>query len=214
MASTKLHYIFDPLCGWCYGAAPLVQAAQDIPNLALVLHAGGMMSGLNRRQIDNQWRDYVMPHDQRIAALTGQTFGDAYYNDLLNDTSAVMDSTPPITAILAAESLGGRGADMLHRIQQGHYVEGRRISDASVLAELATDIGLNRDEFIHAFNATQEISIQHINKSRIFLEKMRGHGFPTFVLQDNQGKLTVLPASEYYGDPSAWTKMLKNSIAH
>lgn len=214
MASTKLHYIFDPLCGWCYGAAPLVQAAQDIPNLALVLHAGGMMSGLNRRQIDNQWRDYVMPHDQRIAALTGQTFGDAYYNDLLNDTSAVMDSTPPITAILAAESLGGRGADMLHRIQQGHYVEGRHISDASVLAELATDIGLNSDEFIHAFNATQEISIQHINKSRIFLEKMRGHGFPTFVLQDNQGKLTVLPASEYYGDPSAWSKMLKMSIAH
>ena len=214
MASTKLHYIFDPLCGWCYGAAPLVQAAQDIPNLALVLHAGGMMSGLNRRQIDNQWRDYVMPHDQRIAALTGQTFGDAYYNDLLNDTSAVMDSTPPITAILAAESLGGRGADMLHRIQQGHYVECRHISDASVLAELATDIGLNSDEFIHAFNATQEISIQHINKSRIFLEKMRGHGFPTFVLQDNQGKLTVLPASEYYGDPSAWSKMLKKSIAH
>ncbi|ATM87205.1 MULTISPECIES: DsbA family protein [Yersinia] len=214
MASTKLHYIFDPLCGWCYGAAPLVQAAQDIPNLALVLHAGGMMSGLNRRQIDNQWRDYVMPHDQRIAALTGQTFGDAYYNDLLNDTSAVMDSTPPITAILAAESLGGRGADMLHRIQQGHYVEDRHISDASVLAELATDIGLNSDEFIHAFNATQEISIQHINKSRIFLEKMRGHGFPTFVLQDNQGKLTVLPASEYYGDPSAWSKMLKKSIAH
>ena len=23
-----LHYIYDPLCGWCYGAKPLVQAAQ------------------------------------------------------------------------------------------------------------------------------------------------------------------------------------------
>lgn len=53
-----------------------------------------MMSGANRRQIDTQWRSYVMPHDKRIAELTGQTFGDNYFNQLLNDTSAIMDSTP------------------------------------------------------------------------------------------------------------------------
>lgn len=31
MTETTLHYIFDPLCGWCYGAAPLVKAAQSLP---------------------------------------------------------------------------------------------------------------------------------------------------------------------------------------
>lgn len=30
-----LHYIFDPLCGWCYGAAPLVEAARTVPGLAV-----------------------------------------------------------------------------------------------------------------------------------------------------------------------------------
>ena len=25
-----LHYIFDPLCGWCYGAKPLIAAAQAV----------------------------------------------------------------------------------------------------------------------------------------------------------------------------------------
>ncbi|PHZ27942.1 DsbA family protein [Yersinia bercovieri] len=213
MAATKLHYIFDPLCGWCYGAAPLVQAAQNIANLTLVLHGGGMMSGANRRQIDSQWRGYVMPHDQRIAQLTGQTFGDAYYNHLLNDTSAVMDSTPPIVAILAAEALAGRGADMLHRIQQAHYIEGRHIAAPEVLAELASDIGLSSDGFIDAFHTAQTTSTQHIAESRALLAKVRGHGFPTFVLQDQQGKMSVLPASDYYGNPSAWAEMLQNSIA-
>ncbi|CFQ33760.1 DsbA family protein [Yersinia bercovieri] len=213
MAATKLHYIFDPLCGWCYGAAPLVQAAQNIANLTLVLHGGGMMSGANRRQIDSQWRGYVMPHDQRIAQLTGQTFGDAYYNHLLNDTSAVMDSTPPIVAILAAEALAGRGADMLHRIQQAHYIEGRHIAAPEVLAELASDIGLNSDGFIDAFHTAQATSTQHIAESRALLAKVRGHGFPTFVLQDQQGKMSVLSASDYYGNPSAWAEMLQNSIA-
>ena len=28
MSSATLHYIYDPLCGWCYGAKPLIQAAQ------------------------------------------------------------------------------------------------------------------------------------------------------------------------------------------
>ncbi|MDO7862492.1 DsbA family protein, partial [Morganella morganii] len=121
MTETTLHYIFDPLCGWCYGAAPLVKAAQSLPGLKIVPHAGGMMTGNNRRQITDEWRNYVIPHDKRIAEMTGQPFGEAYFNGLLRDTTAVMDSEPPITAILAAEKLSGRGLDMLHRIQQAHY---------------------------------------------------------------------------------------------
>ncbi|QHB33744.1 DsbA family protein [Yersinia canariae] len=214
MTATKLHYIFDPLCGWCYGAAPLVQAAQNIPNLVLVLHGGGMMSGANRRQIDSQWRGYVMPHDQRIAQLTGQIFGDDYFNNLLNDTSAIMDSTPPIAAILAADKLTGQGAEMLHRIQHAHYVEGQRIADTPVLTALATEIGLDRDSFINGYNIALAISSQHIAESRALLAKVHGHGFPTFALEDEQGKITPLPASEYYGNPSDWREWLKNIISH
>lgn len=109
MTGTTLHYVLNPLCGWCYGAAPLVQAAKSIPGLTVALHAGGMMTGNNRRQITDEWRNYVIPHDKRIAELTGQTFGEAYFNGLLRDTTAVMDSEPPITAILAAEALGDAG---------------------------------------------------------------------------------------------------------
>ena len=29
-----LHAIYDPLCGWCYAAAPLLAAAREVPGLA------------------------------------------------------------------------------------------------------------------------------------------------------------------------------------
>ncbi|CNF67897.1 DsbA family protein [Yersinia similis] len=212
MFGTTLHYIFDPLCGWCYGAAPLVQTAQNIPGLTLVLHGGGMMSGTNRRQINSQWRSYVMPHDKRIAELTGQTFGDNYFNQLLNDTSAIMDSTPPITAILAAEELAGDGAKMLHRIQLAHYVEGRRIADTPELTVLATDIGLNTEAFINAFNIAQKHAAQHIAESRTLLAKVQGHGFPTFILQDATGTMAVLPAGDYFGNQPGWINRLTNAV--
>src|SRR5437899_7409366 len=79
-----LHYVFDPLCGWCYAAEPLVEAARGVPGLSVEFHGGGMMTGPNRRKITPEWRDYVMPHDHRIAQLSGQPFGAAYFDGLLN----------------------------------------------------------------------------------------------------------------------------------
>src|SRR5579864_5710610 len=98
MSNTTLHYIYDPLCGWCYGAAPLIAAARDI--VTVRLHGGGMMAGRNRRRVTAQWRSLVAHHDQRIALISGQKFGERYTDGLLQDTSVLLDSEPPITAVL------------------------------------------------------------------------------------------------------------------
>ena len=198
-----LHYIFDPLCGWCYGAAPLVEAARAVPGLAVAFHGGGMMTGSNRRQITPEWRGYVLPHDRRIEQLSGQPFGDAYVNGLLNDTTAMMDSAPPITAILAAEVLAGKGLDMLQRVQRAHYVDGLRIADLPVLLALAQELGLDGAAFQaeyarQAGAATQ----QHIDASRALLAQVGGQGFPTFVLDNGSGKLSVIDIGDYLGQPA------------
>ena len=142
-----LHYVYDPLCGWCYGAAPLLDAAQAIDGLAIVLHGGGMMSGANRQSVNDNLRRHVMAHDQRIAQATGQPFGQAYFDGLLRDTGAVFDSTPPTTAILAAQEIAGLGLAMLHLIQHAHYVLGQRVADAGVLAGLAQQLELDAGLF-------------------------------------------------------------------
>jgi putative protein-disulfide isomerase len=207
--AATLHYIYDPLCGWCYAAAPLVEAARSIPGLAIALHAGGMMSGANRRRIDARWRDYVMPHDRRIAQTSGQPFGDAYFDGLLRDTSVVMDSTPPITAILAVQQSSGRGLDMLHRLQRAHYVEGRRIAETPVLGELAADIGLDPVAFNAAMQHVAATSTaRHIEESRTLLSEVGGHGFPTFALQMSDGDRFVLDIAPYLGKPEAWKQHL------
>ena len=211
MTTTTLHYIHDPLCGWCYGAAPLVQAARRLVPVAA--HAGGMMTGSSRRKVSPQLRDYVMPHDRRIAQLSGQTFGTAYTDGLLRDTSATFDSGPPIAAMLAAEQLAGRGLDLLARLQTAHYVEGRRIADAAVLAELAMTVGLQRDAFVAAFEqASGEPTRAHIAASRALLERVGGHGFPTFVLE-REGRFETIDIGPYMGHVDAWTSWLGRCVA-
>ena len=210
-----LHYVFDPLCGWCYAAAPLATAARDVPGLRIALHGGGMMTGANRRAITPQWRACVMPHDRRIAQLSGQPFGAGYFDGLLNDTAAVMDSAPPTTAILAAEQLGGRGLDLLHRLQQAHYVEGRRIADADVLGTLAEDIGLDRAAFDAAFaSLAGGATDRHFAASRALLAEVGGQGFPTFALEHAEGLSTRLDASAFLGRPDAWVAQLGHLISN
>ncbi|WP_018607892.1 DsbA family protein [Uliginosibacterium gangwonense] len=200
-----LHYVFDSLCGWCYAAAPLVDAVRGLDGLQIVLHSGGMMVGEYRQKIDIHWRDYVMPHDLRIAQLTGQPFGEAYFEGLLRDMGAVMDSEPPTTAILAAEELGGHGLDMLHAIQHAHYVDGRRISDLQVLAELAAGLSLDAEAFQRSFvQLSGARTHEHFRASRTLLQELHGQGFPTLALESGEGQIARIDVGDWLGKPEAW----------
>jgi putative protein-disulfide isomerase len=213
MGKPTLHYIFDPLCGWCYGAAPLVEAARTVAGLKIAFHGGGMMTGANRQQITPEWRGYVLPHDMHIAQLSGQTFGGAYTEGLLNDTTAMMDSAPPTTAILAAEALDERGLDMLHRLQRAHYVEGRRIADAPVLRELAAGIGLDARAFEAQYDKLKGKATQaHIADSRAMLERVGGRGFPSFALEDDKGLFATLDTAAWLGQPGEWAAELARIV--
>ena len=211
---TTLHYVFDPLCGWCYGAAPLISAARGVPGLAIVFHAGGMMVGPNRQAVTSQLRDYVMTHDKRIAQLTGQPFGEAYFDGLLCNSDAVLDSAPPSTAILAAEGLAGRGLDLLHRLQRAHYVGGQRITDTAVLVQLAQELGLDATAFSESFERLAGAATErHFAESRKWLARCGGQGFPTIALEQADRRLARLDVGTWLSRTAEWTDYLDEQVS-
>jgi putative protein-disulfide isomerase len=210
MSDPTLHYIHDPLCGWCYGAAPLVRVARD--TLRVQAHGAGMMAGAARRAVTPELRQFVMTHDHRIAQASGQPFGQAYFEGLLRDTGAVLDSAPPITAMLAAAEQDGTGLDMLSRLQQAHYVEGRRIADLAVLEQLAAALGLDVEAFGIAYQRLQGAATQaHIEQSRALLRRIGGQGFPTFALE-REARFTLVDIGPYLGQPEAWRSWLTQQV--
>ena len=209
-ASSVLHYIYDPLCGWCYGAKPLIQAASQV--LPVILHGGGMMAGNNRQFISPSLRNYVMPHDLRIAEYTGQPFGQAYFEGLLRDSSAIFDSAPPTRAVLAAEQLQGRGLEMLGRQQTAHYVEGRRLADVEVLLALAAELGFEPEAFKAAFELNNgAVVAEHFKQSRAFLSRVDGQGFPSLALE-KEGRFSLIDIGPYLGKPEAFVAWLSQSL--
>ncbi|MCK9508372.1 MAG: DsbA family protein [Pigmentiphaga sp.] len=206
MSTLTLHYFYDPYCGWCYGAAPLIDTAASI--LPVRLHAGGMLTGPDRKPLDPAMRSHIESSDQRIEELTGQPFSSLYRSRLLQQPDTVYQSEAPTTAILAAESLSGEALPMLHTLQHLHYVEGERINEMAILLKAAENLNLDPQLFHIQYEALEGTPcMAHIDASRALLHQLGGRGFPTLVFEI-EGRYQRIDHSRFLGNTDEWADVL------
>ena len=208
MAAATLHYIHDPLCGWCYAVTPMIEAVRDA-GITIALHGGGLWDPATRLAPDRS--RYIRDSDARIAALTGMTFGPAYLDGLLADRDTVFWSRPTIAAILAAGTIRpDTELAMLHGIQGADYVEGRRVVESAVLADVAGTLDLDRTAFLDALNAAP-VDL-HVAQTR---ERMRRHGvrgFPGFLLERGP-EVVRIQHEPFYGRPRDFLSAVTAALA-
>lgn len=87
MPTVTVTYLFDPLCGWCYAAAPALKFLQAQEGVEVVLAPSGLFAGAGARPMDAQFAAYAWSNDQRIQQLTGQPFTQAYRDQILGAVS-------------------------------------------------------------------------------------------------------------------------------
>jgi putative protein-disulfide isomerase len=214
MTSTTLHYIYDPLCGWCYGFSPLIHTARSVRGLTIRMHGGGMLAGHARQLVTAGLREFIMTHVPRVTAMTKARFGEAYTEGLLRDPTAMLDSEPATAAVLAAEGIAGRGLDMLKRIQTAHYLDGARVVERKELIGLGADIGLDGAAFEAEFARMLGTIVQsHIEESRRLLTRVGGQGFPTFAWEKN-GRFEIVEMSRWLDQAGAWEAALSAKVAN
>jgi putative protein-disulfide isomerase len=203
-----LHYIYDPLCGWCYGAEPLVWAAAKVQGLTLRMHAGGLWPQPTR--LPEPTRRYIQQADARVGQMSGQPYGEPYLNGLLLDPELVLESRPVIAAVLAAEALDPEaGLTMLRAIQHAHYERGRHVVRETTLKEVAGEIGLEVAAFTEALKAVPVDD--HIAESQALMSNVGAQGFPTFVLQIGNDWFAV-PHGRFAPTPAKFGEWLESQL--
>lgn len=209
MAQT-LHYLFDPLCGWCYGATPAVARLRETTDVAVELLPTGLFSGAGARPMDDDFAAYAWANDQRIERLTTQRFTERYRAQVLGDRQRLFDSGPAtlaLTAVALAEPI--RELDALKAIQQARYVEGQNVTSLETLAALlrtlkldsaADRLGAPDAALLHAVRARTD-------GAQALMQEAGAHGVPTFIVEAN-GQRRLLQTSAIYTDPQALAKQL------
>ena len=184
--------IVDPLCGWCWGAAPaLTRLAASGHRLELV--ASGLFIG--DRPMTPEFATYAWDNDQRIRALTGQTFSEAYRDKVLGAADGRIDSGPATLALTAVQLREPQmGLVALHALQAARWVDGLDITAEPVVADVLRRAGIT-EETVVAFLAEDEIVIEALNQRAAFarelMEKLGARGVPTLARVTETGAVRV-----------------------
>lgn len=191
--------IFDPWCGWCYGAQPgLEKLAAAHPDAAWQLLPSGLFCHPDYPDADR--RAYFWQADQKIAALTGQPFSTAYREQILGDATQAFDSSLTTLAwFLISRTAPEKSVAILHALQRLRYVDGdvslaahANVGEAFGIpaASLRTALAEPWPAELHALVGT----------ARRLMQEHGLRGVPALLLTETgkQGQPQVLPSQLLY----------------
>ncbi|MDI1273608.1 DsbA family protein [Polaromonas sp.] len=198
---TIVTYLFDPLCGWCYGASPVIQRLGQQGDVHLALAPTGLFAGAGGRSLDAAFADYAWSNDMRIEKLTGQRFTEAYRSQVLGRPGSRFDSAATTLALTAVDLTEPQHElDTLKVLQEARYVHGLDTSAVPVVEKLLRDAGLRAaagrlaagDAELLAANAAR------IRKAQGLMQTLGAQGIPALVITNGQGS-RLLRGNVLYG---------------
>lgn len=205
-----LHYVFDPLCGWCYGASATVQALNSTPGLQLRLLPSGVFSGEGARMMDPDFAAYAWSNDQRIERLTGQRFTEQYRSEVLARHPQMFDSGPATVALTsAALTVPERELEVLKAIQHARYVNGQDITKVATLIDVLRDLDLDQaaECLAHPTEGLLATNRARVAQAQTLMRQLNARGVPTFILE-TQGQRQLLHSSTVFSNPQAFIEQL------
>lgn len=196
-------YLFDPLCGWCYGAGVALEQLSRVDGATIRLSPTGLFAGEGARSMDRSFAAYAWQNDQRIARLTGQVFSETYRQQVLGATGATFDSAPATLAIVAV-GLQAPTEEMaaLKALQHARYVDGRDNGDMDVVIGILADAGFTDaadrlrvpdPELMAAYRA-------RIASGRADMALFGANGVPALVVGKGDSR-RLLPSGALFGGP-------------
>jgi len=180
----NLIYVGDAMCSWCYGFAQpldeLLADPQDTAPLQLALVMGGLRP-FTTEVIAPERADELAGHWRRVAEASGQPFASAP-NTALHIPGFIYDTEPAARATVTVRSLWPQHVWRYFKaVQHAFYAEGRNVTEAGVLADIAEALGLPRAEFGKAFASQKmrDATLQDFQQSQAWGIR----GFPTLVAE-------------------------------
>ncbi|MCI4667718.1 MAG: DsbA family protein [Bacteroidia bacterium] len=182
----KVYYVFDPLCGWCYGFSPIItsvfHAYKD--RLEFEVLSGGMVTGERAGPMEPETANYIRQALGRVTEVTGTEFGDAFVNNILGSPEVIQDSLPPASLLTAFQEVQAENAiPFASALQKKIYFDGVEPTDMESLAEIYNEMGLNAEEML-ALARTEKI--KKATEAQFAQSSAWGvRGFPTVIGEKN-----------------------------
>jgi len=180
----EIIFVVDPMCSWCWGFAPVIEALRksDASTFSLVL--GGLRTK-GEMTWDESSKGYLQGHWQQVAKSTGQPFSNALFEKEHFD----YDTYPACKAVLSVRECFGmqKAFEYLHTIQKAFYARGQDITQLEVLTELLGSIDVDVDKFATFYKSQRAQTLMEHDFAKA--RSMGANAFPSVVIIDEEGHM-------------------------
>ena len=188
--TAELIYIADPMCSWCWGFSPVIDAVKDHfqGQLPMRVLMGGLRPGTTEPMGDGMKAD-ISGHWKHVQQATGQPFDLTFFDR----EGFVYDTEPASRAVVAVRNMEPDLVfEFLKKVQEAFYAMNRDVTDPDVLAAIAEESGLNREAFRVEIDTEETIkeTWMDFETSR----RLGVTGFPTLLAGSDDGSYEVITA--------------------
>lgn len=183
MNGRTLWYVADPMCSWCWGFSPVIEAFRHEygERQAIKLVVGGLRAGATE-PLAPEKRAEILQHWHNVHQLTGQPFT---FEGALPE-GFVYDTEPACRAVVSAALIDSSYTfPLLTAIQHAFYVEQINVTRPEVLTQLAASVGISAETFSQVFvsDTAKQTTQNHFQQAI----QWGVRGFPTVIGQDVAG---------------------------
>lgn len=155
-----VHYVGDPMCSWCWGISPAVQALAAhcaSQRITFTLNMGGLRAG-GGDPWNAAFRGFLRNEWQHIASVSGQPFGFR----LLDREQFDYDTEPACRAVATAGLMVSKAlapAQMplkfFSAVQRKFYVDGLDPKQDSFYEDICATVGIGFESFVTLYRSPQ-----------------------------------------------------------
>lgn len=183
MNGRTLWYVADPMCSWCWGFSPVIEAIRHEygERLSIKLIVSGLRPGTTEPLVPEK-RAEILQHWHNVQRMTGQPFK---FEGAMPE-GFIYDTEPACRAVVSAALIDSSHTfPLFAAIQHAFYVEQANVTQSEVLTQLAAGGGISAETFSQVFasDAAKQATQQHFRQAI----QWGVRGFPTVMGQDVAG---------------------------
>jgi len=189
-----VHYVGDPMCSWCWGISPTVEAVESFcesQDIEFTITMGGLRAGGG-----DAWNEAFKNFLRNEWEHIGQTTGQPFSFKLLEAPHFDYDTEPACRAVATVKLIQAYNElpqsivlSFFSAIQHKFYAEGQDPKVVDFYASICADLGLDFDEFSTLFDSPE--AQQAVQQEFIHCRQWGVRSFPTLLLQ-HDSKMEVL----------------------
>jgi putative protein-disulfide isomerase len=213
MTGPHLIYFADPMCSWCWGFSPVVDALRERFGSALPVRLimGGLRPGTTQPLNENSKRE-IREHWEHVHEASGQPFDLRFFDR----EGFVYDTEPASRAIVVVRRGGmGEALDFLKQVHAAFYAHNQDVTNEAILADLAAERGHSRDGFLQALRSNE--AQQETWQDFAIAQKAGIRGFPCLIAGAGEGAeysivtMGYQPADRILPPLEKWLELLHQS---